>query len=1106
MAQKFSWKQDIKKVDWGSTLKYNLLRAVSAGIVWGLLMLITNPAKNALPALFAPIFFPVFYLFLVTVVVGVLSLYARSPFPFAEMIAGLTMLVWAFVVAVGDPLIYLLHKRKPDFVPVDQPRFFDFHLIVFVLRDQFQPKRVPHTPVAPSPQISQVAVPPIQPANSSLQPTPPSSGNQVPVSIPIASGSFFTSKPFIMLVAIAVMLCGGVALFKSLADKTTLSFDFSLDGKVLPSSKAPDVRVDGQPFTSGSRIKMGKHELAVQLQNVEPYGRNFWVFYGAKDLGSLPLQTSKGKLVVTVNPSPASVVVQRDGVTVTQGAAPLAVEQLPVGNYTLVVKRADYEEIRTVDIRRQQTTNEIVELNLGKLQLSSVPADAEYEISGNGHHWQGKLPSRIEDVPVGNYSLSATRRDWELNSDVLVTRGGITTNRTEFPYGSIDVTSVPNGLGVSLLKQEKLKQAGLQVTTNILFYDNFSGNSVDSTKWTVSGNDVVQMDQTMKVLTSVTDRGGSITSKAIPISPTGKIIISRRALLHYSNSFFIGQFAITVGALPTFAVRYANMSYADSLTYMPRFGFFLTRNDARPDVISNRGDVSAAITPFWDTWFDEKVVYDPATGNMEYVINDISRGIYNVGILPETNSPTLTLSFSAWGWYTGHQHLIQKLTVSQINAKPIPQVAQTESTNTMKSGKTPAVFDEIKPGQYTLTISDGENDLEADVSVGPNEKAKHDFIFHYGTVQLTSTPPGAAVVRKGKEIGKTPLTLERIPVGESSIGLNLDGYVKTNVVISAIENAITNISIKLISEQYLQILGKARVALAAGQYADARTFLSTALSFNQDGAEVTNIQEEISSAETKAEEALKEKEKQDIVALIKKAITAHGGRDALTQYSASRQIANAGGKLKDGTDYSASITTSIQSPDKIRIDEEMRYRPKTLLGALSSLGLQVTVNGQAPNQEKVIHSTVCVNGSDTYSMTDGMIQSMSDQLAQNLRNDCYFNDCAKLVPLLDGSFQLEKVAAATSAIKVKKQGRPDFTLFFSDDTGLMAGIEYLANDTSGNGKIRTTIRYSGYSNVSGVMLPTRYQIEHNGIYDSSGVVQQTDLRRSLPDQMFQLNR
>ena len=665
-------------------------------------------------------------------------------------------------------------------------------------------------------------------------------------------------------------------LFQSLAEKTVLSFSFNLDGKSLTADKMPDVKVDGQPFTSGNKIKIGRHALTVQLQDAEPLEEHCWVLFGAKNLGTLPLETSKGSLVVSVTPSPATVIVQRAGQTVSQGAAPLTLDKLPVGNYSLTVRRGEYEENRAVVIQRKQQTETKVDLNLGIVELSAEPADAEFDLSGNGHHWQGNLPSHIDDVPVGDYTLLARRKGWELSSAVSVSRGITATNKVEFQYGSIELTSDPAGL--------------------------------------------------------------------------------------------------------------------------------------------------------------------------------------------------------------------------------------TISTNGVEIGKAPIILHELKPGKYSFTASDGDNDSTTEVEVAPKQAAKQNIVFHYGSVQISSIPAGATVSRKGKEIGKTPLTLNHIPTGITAVELRLQDYVTTNISIQATESDIAKASAYLVSVFYLQALEKARGALSGGQFAEARSFLTTANGFNPDAAEIKSIQAEIASAEIKAEEAKKEKEKQAIVDLIEKGIAAHGGREALTRYPATRETSTTTGKFKDGTDYTARVTTSIQPPDKLRIDQDIRYRPKSLLGALSSIGVQVTVNGQAPDQEKVIHGIYCVNGSDTYSMTGGTIQSMSYQLAENLRDDCYFSECAKLVPLLDGSFQLEKIVNSPTAIKVKKTGKPDFILFFSDDTGLVDGIEYLENDLGGKGKIRATIRYSGYRNISGVMTPMHYQIDHNGIYDSSVNIEQTDYRRSLPDQLFQLNQ
>ncbi len=448
-------------------------------------------------------------------------------------------------------------------------------------------------------------------------------------------------SPFLIaIVIIAALAYGGITLYKSVAAKTTLKYGFSLDGKMLTdfTLEIPEVKVDGQTFTNGSHLNPGRHQISVSMGNVEPYERQFWIYNGEKNLGTLPLEYSKGSLSVAVNPSPATVILKHEGEEVRRGDAPLNVDKLPVGDYMLVIQRGEYEETRLAKIQREQQTVMQVDLDLGSVDLSSDPADAEFDLSGKGRHWQGKLPTKIEEVPGGNYSLVVSRKGWELNKNVSVTRSVITTQKVEFPYGSIEVTSDPTGM--------------------------------------------------------------------------------------------------------------------------------------------------------------------------------------------------------------------------------------TVLTNGVEIGKTPMTLQELKPGQYTLTVSSGEDYLTANcsISVGPNEAAKHRFVFHYGTVLLSSTPPGATVVRKGKGVGKTPLTLH-IPVGNSSVELRLDGYASTNLVIGATEGVTANVTVKLISVGYSQAMQQAGDAFAAGltaelqnqfaaalaKFAESQKNIDAALAIEPGNTDAVNLQTREAEAEQRVE-------------------------------------------------------------------------------------------------------------------------------------------------------------------------------------------------------------------------------------------------------------
>ncbi len=260
-------------------------------------------------------------------------------------------------------------------------------------------------------------------------------------------GSFWRRKPFLIGLAAVVVVLGVLGF--ALKDSGTLSFTFVIDGKPLPVGLAPKVELDGRPYTSGVTVGMGKHRLTADLPNVEPFAQDIWVFVGRKDLGAISLISSKGTLVVAVNLVPAGVTVRRGLESVATGMAPLTVEKLVPGTYDVEIKRGEYTETHSVKVAGRERTEKKIELNLGSVELAAHPADAEFQLSGNGQLWQGKLPARFEDVPVGDYRFTARRKGWELEANVTVARGTTATQRIEFPYGSIEVTSVPPGVTIS---------------------------------------------------------------------------------------------------------------------------------------------------------------------------------------------------------------------------------------------------------------------------------------------------------------------------------------------------------------------------------------------------------------------------------------------------------------------------------------------------------------------------------------------------------------------------------------------------------------------------------------------------------------------------------
>jgi hypothetical protein len=137
------------------TLWVNLLRCVAAGMVWMVILLFSRPPEFSLTQiLLAPLWFPLGYLMVVPLVYGCLNLISS--------ISGLPIItlgnyILALIVIPGDPIVYVLHKVKPDWVPVERYSFIDFALFIFVTKNtaislkpiQVEAKQVSVDPACP---------------------------------------------------------------------------------------------------------------------------------------------------------------------------------------------------------------------------------------------------------------------------------------------------------------------------------------------------------------------------------------------------------------------------------------------------------------------------------------------------------------------------------------------------------------------------------------------------------------------------------------------------------------------------------------------------------------------------------------------------------------------------------------------------------------------------------------------------------------------------------------------------------------------------------------------------------------------------------------------
>ena len=287
-------------------------------------------------------------------------------------------------------------------------------------------------------------------------------------------------------------------------------------------------------------------------------------------------------------------------------------------------------------------------------------------------------------TPTGAVNAGA---QWSVDGSAWQNSGatftGLSVGSHTVAFTTVSGFSPPAGQTVTVNANATTTITGTYGTqgSNVIFSDNFDENTIDSTKWTTTGNTVVDSGGIMQVETTVTDQPGILTSTPIAVSSNGLITLSRQVILHRDTSsghYFTGLFSIKIGNLPAFGINYNDYDYSDS-NLMQSHGFYVVRNGASATNISEQADVGPAITPIWDTWFNETITYDPASGQMEYFINGVNQTTFNVGALPASNNPTMTLTFEAYGWWTTHYQDMDNFVVTQSTGSSLMPFSQWQT-------------------------------------------------------------------------------------------------------------------------------------------------------------------------------------------------------------------------------------------------------------------------------------------------------------------------------------------------------------------------------------------------------------------------------------------
>lgn len=371
----------------------------------------------------------------------------------------------------------------------------------------------------------------------------------------------------LILIAGALLLCpaaAGLAQYRihTNIDYAQVYFDNVYQGQTSGGVLTVSVSSSGTHYTTVKIQKAGYTSVSQNLPYVPDGSSTDLYFTLNADSG-----TATGRLAVQTTPSGASVYING----IYQGTAPLTVDRLRPGTYTIIAEMAGVESAtQTVTLTGSEYRTITLKLGgSGSITFTSEPSGAYISLDGT---IIGTTPHTKTDIKPGEHQITITKNgyyNWRKTIDMTGNTQHIYAVLSSIsPENAIRVSSVPSGAAIYLngLYQGETMENGYFPITDIRTGQHtilLRLSGYNDYQETIS----LPEGQSITITADMEVGSGSATSTTIPSAETGKLALSTSppgAKIFIDGSFSGRMTPATISAIPagTHTIRLQLAGYA----------------------------------------------------------------------------------------------------------------------------------------------------------------------------------------------------------------------------------------------------------------------------------------------------------------------------------------------------------------------------------------------------------------------------------------------------------------------------------------------------------------------------------------------------------------
>lgn len=245
-----------------------------------------------------------------------------------------------------------------------------------------------------------------------------------------------------------VLLLFAYRKHQELSENTHITFSVSLGGH--PLSFGTQATIDGIEMIPGSRVRIGSHKFSLSNPKAETFSTNLFIWYGARDLGTINLVRKQATLTVEANP-PASVITITGpefskSLTDSSGGT----FSVPTDEYSVNAKFRYWEKREAVSVLPGLPQTVRFAPKFGTVELACDTVGTAFElIDTDGRRVEaGEFPAKISGLPHGTYTLTSKYRNRRREEKLSILEAQSTTVKVEFAYGALTFETDPPGANV----------------------------------------------------------------------------------------------------------------------------------------------------------------------------------------------------------------------------------------------------------------------------------------------------------------------------------------------------------------------------------------------------------------------------------------------------------------------------------------------------------------------------------------------------------------------------------------------------------------------------------------------------------------------------------